>query len=88
MKVLHPILQQMLDEYRNKHASYAITHQQIINEINWHISTQLTNKLYAEGLISYAEYVALNELNWQTFKAFFKDLHCCSQHKFDVRNKH
>ena len=37
--------------------------------------------------VSYDEYIALNDLNWQSFKAFFKELHCCEQHKYNVRNK-
>ena len=79
MKVLHPVLQRKLLEFRQRHANNVITEQQIIDEINWHASTLLTDKLYEANLISYDEYVALNELNWQSFKAFFKELNCCGQ---------
>ena len=87
MKELHPVLQRKLSEFRQRHANDIITQQQIIDEINWHASTLLTDKLYEAKLISYDEYVALNELNSQSFKALFKELHCCEQHKYDARNK-
>ena len=73
MKELHPVLQRKLSEFRQRHANDIITQQQIIDEINWHASTLLTDKLYEAKLISYDEYVALNELNWQSFKALFND---------------
>lgn len=48
--------------------------QKIIDEINYHKAQSLTERLYADGMITFDEYDKLSELNRKSFSPLYADL--------------
>ncbi len=44
------------------------------NELSYYAAQKITEKLYAEGLISFVEYDKLTQLNRQTFSPFLAEI--------------
>ena len=49
-------------------------HQDIINEVNYYRAQQITEQLYAAGMISFVEYDKLTALNRKSFSPLLVDL--------------
>ena len=49
-------------------------HQKIIDEINYYKAQEITELLYARGMITVVEYDKLTELNLKSFSPLYADL--------------